>query len=356
MSKEEEPPPLILEDKVFNQYGRVEGLISFEDFLKVTERYPFVSTSYYLSLAEPSLDDPIMRQLCPSPEELIDNVGLFDDPLAEEERSPVPGLVHRYPDRVLLILTNACFMNCRHCTRKRLWQKGRYIHNLLEIDRMIDYIKEHPQVRDVIISGGDPLTLSNELLDEVLGKIRAIPHVEIIRIGTRAPVVAPWRLSYELLQVLKKYRPLWMNTQFNHIKEITLHSADAVQRVGECGIPVSNQSVLLKGVNDNVEAMTKLCHGLLKIGVRPYYLYHCDPVCGTSHFRTSISKGIEIIEKMRGHTSGLAVPTYVVDAVQGGGKIPLQPPNMIYNKEENKILLRNYRNQRFEYDESWHNL
>jgi len=347
-SEEEEPPPLLIEKGISTDYDFIKDLIKPDDFQRINAKYPFVTTSYYLSLAERSPEDPIMKQLCPSVEELYHHPSERDDPLEEEKSSPVPGLVHRYPDRVLLILTNACFMNCRHCTRKRLWEKGRYAHNLDEIDRMMDYIRAHPEVRDVILSGGDPLTLDNGLLDRVLGKLREIPQVEIIRIGTRAPVVAPWRICYELLQILKKYRPIWLSTQFNHLKEITLHSADAVQRVLESGIPVNNQSVLLKGVNDSAKAMTNLCQGLLKIGVRPYYLYHCDLVSGTSHFRTSIRKGIEIIEGLRGHTSGLAVPTYVVDAVGGGGKIPLQPDYLV-KRCGNKIILRNYRHEHFEY-------
>ncbi|MBU0686738.1 MAG: KamA family radical SAM protein [Candidatus Margulisbacteria bacterium] len=352
---EEEPPPLILRETTYTQYDKIKDLITFDDYQKVTAKYPFETTSYYLSLAENSPDDPVMKQLCPSVEELTDLDAEMDDPLEEAKSSPVPGLVHRYPDRVLLILTNVCFMNCRHCTRKRLWKMGRHSYSLQEIYHMIDYIKDHPEIRDVIISGGDPLTLSNEHLDEVLANLRAIPHVEIIRIGTRAPVVSPWRISYELLQVLKKYRPIWINTQFNHAKEITLHSTDAVQRIIESGIPVNNQSVLLKGINDNVATMTKLCHGLLKIGVRPYYLYHCDMVSGTSHFRAPIAKGIEIIEGMRGHTSGLAVPTFVVDAVRGGGKIPLQP-NYLLSMDGSLITMRNHKHQSFIYNENRINL
>lgn len=349
-SEEEEPPPIHVKKQISADHDKIRSLLSSEQFEAITEKYPFVSTQYYLSLAEPTFDDPIMRQLCPSPEELIDSDEVAEDPLAEEESSPVPGLVHRYPDRVLMVLTNACFMNCRHCTRKRLWQQGRYTHNLTAIDKMVEYISQRPGIRDIIISGGDPLTLSNELLDEVLGKLAAIEHVEMIRIGTRAPVVAPWRIAHGLLQVLKKHRPIWLNTQFNHEKELTLHSADAVQRILETGIPVNNQSVLLKGINDSVRAMTNLCQGLLRIGVRPYYLFHCDPVSGTSHFRTSITKGLEIIEGMRGHTSGLAIPTYVVDAVNGGGKIPLQP-DYLKSVENGVVTLRNYKQEIFKYNE-----
>jgi lysine 2,3-aminomutase len=356
-SSDDEPPSplvspsLIVDDKIISEHAYVRDLISPEDFDSVTRVFPFLTSAYYLSLSDRSRADPVMRQLCPSAEELKDDGPGHEDPLAEEKSSPLPGLVHRYPDRVLMIVTNVCFVNCRHCTRKRLWRQGRTVCSPSRIEQMIGYIREHKEIRDVILSGGDPLTLSNEGLEDVLSRIRAIPQVEIIRVGTRAPVVYPWRITKELAAILKKYRPLWLNTQFNHAREITLLSSSAVQKILEAGIPVNNQSVLLRGVNDTAQAMTDLCHGLLKIGVRPYYLFHCDPVAGTGHFRTSIKRGIEIIEKMRGHTSGLAVPTYVVDAVDGGGKIPLQPEYVRFNHGK-KILLRNYQGRLFEYEET----
>lgn len=343
-------PSLIVEDKIIKQYKYVKDFISEEDFRAVNRIFPFMTSSYYFSLANKRIDDPLMRQLCPSVEEIKEVSGLSEDPLAEEKTSPVEGLIHRYPDRVLMILTNICFVNCRHCTRKRLWKKGRCANSLSVIKRMIDYIEKHPQIRDVILSGGDPLTMSNEMLDEILGRLRRIHHVEIIRIGSRTPVVYPWRITDKLISVLKKHKPIWFNTQFNHVREITPFSSEAVQKILEAGIPVNNQSVLLKGVNDTAEDMTALCQGLLKIEVRPYYLFHCDPIAGTGHFRTRIIKGIEIIEKMRGFTSGLAVPTYVVDAVDGGGKIPLQP-NYIKEPSGNKIVLRNYQGRTFEYSD-----
>ncbi|MFH1090981.1 MAG: KamA family radical SAM protein [Pseudomonadota bacterium] len=322
--QEEEPPPL------------------------VTVKYPFAATDYYMSLAKPEKTDPIRLQFCPSGEELKDYPGLSDDPLDEEKDSPVPGLVHRYPDRALMIVTNVCFMNCRHCTRKRLWQEGRYALSEAEIDRMIDYIREHKEIRDVIISGGDPLTLPEAFLESILAKLRAIPNVQIIRLGTRAPVVNPSMITEKLVVMLKRFRPVWLNTQFNHVQEITPDSEQAVNRILEAGIPVNNQSVLLKGVNDTSIAMLLLCQGLLKIGVRPYYLFHCDPVAGVGHFRTSIAKGIDIIGNMRGYTSGLAIPTYVVDAVGGGGKIPLQPKYLL-RMDEKEIVLRNYKGEQFTY-------
>jgi len=347
---EEEPPSLIHGVPVANQYRYLNDIISEKDFHEVTAHYPFVSTTYYMSLAGRDPHDPIMRQLCPSIEELTEGVSCSEDPLAEESNSPVPGLVHRYPDRVLMIVTNLCFMNCRHCTRKRLWKLGRRPCSLEEIRRMIGYIRQHPEVRDVVVSGGDPLTFSDSFLDTILSEIRSIPHVEIIRVGTRAPVVNPDRITLRLVEVLEKHRPVWLNTHFNHVREITSRSSSAVGMLLKAGIPVNNQSVLLKGVNDSHEAMRDLCHGLLRIGVRPYYLYHCDPVLGTAHFRTSISEGIEIIGKMQGFTSGLAVPTFVVDSIEGGGKIPLQPSYLV-SADEGKMILRNYLGQYFVYED-----
>ena len=337
-------------DDPLDQYGLVSEQIGICEFEQVTTKYPFVVTPYYYSLAEKSADDPVFRQFCPSLDELKDIDGQMEDPLAEERDSPVPGLVHRYPDRVLMVITNVCFMNCRHCTRKRLWKEGRYHLKISDIRKMVVYIKNNPQVRDVIISGGDPLTFHEGVLNEILSMLRKIPHVEIIRIGSRAPVVNPSRITYELISVLRKHRPIWFNTQFNHINEITEQSTEAIQKILEAGIPVNNQAVLLRGINDSAEEIRRLCHGLLKIGVRPYYLFHCDPVQGTFHFRTSISKGIEIIERLRGHTSGLAVPVYVVDAINGGGKIPLQPQYLV-NQEKDKMLLRNYKRERFFYND-----
>ena len=347
--QEEEPPPLGAAETL-SDYKYIRYLIKEPDFQAVIKHYPFVTTSYYLSLAKPNYDDPIMKQLCPSIEELKQDLNHSEDPLDEEGDSPVPGLVHRYPDRVLLILTNRCYMYCRHCTRKRIWKDKRYdTRRQTELNLIFEYLKSHPEVRDVIVSGGDPLTLSDDFLDNLLGNLRKIPHLEIIRLGTRAPVVFPMRITPNLVAVLKKYRPIWLNTQFNHVQEITAESTQAVQLIMEGGIPVNNQTVLLKGVNDSAGTMTRLCHNLLKIGVRPYYLFHCDPVAGAGHFRTSISQGIEIIEKMRGHTSGLAVPNFVVDAVRGGGKIPLQPNYLLHCSGDNIMLLRNYKGERFVY-------
>ena len=342
---EEDDPSQIL-----REYECVSRFLPVNDFQVVTDQYPFAATAYYLSLARPDRADPIMKQLCPSLQELIKSDVTSLDPLSEEAASPVPGLVHRYPDRALMILTNVCFMNCRHCTRKRLWKKGRHTYSLTAIEKMLTYISEHVEIRDVILSGGDPLTLSDDWLENILQRLRRIKHVEIIRLGSRAPVVYPLRITPKLVSVLKRYRPLWFNTQFNHFQEITEESARAISLILEAGIPVNNQTVLLRGINDDALVMKRLCHGLLKIGVRPYYLFHCDPVIGVEHFRTSISRGLKIIEQMRGHTSGLAVPVYVVDAVRGGGKIPLQPKYLLQH-HDNSLVLRNYQGEHFIYED-----
>ena len=316
---------------------------------RVVEKYPVIIVPYYLCLID--FDDPldpIRIQSFPAREE----VELIDsgkpDPLDEEEDMPVPGLVHRYPDRVLMQATNLCPMNCRHCTRKREWEEGLWTRDDHEIDRMIDYLKKTSEVRDVLISGGDPLVLATVKLDRILAKLRAIPHIEIIRIGTRFPVVLPQRIDQELVDTLSKYRPLWVNTHFNHPREITQEAASACEMLQRAGMSMNNQSVLLKGVNDNLPVMRSLCHELLKIGVRPYYLYQCDPVKGTEHLRTSIWKGIEIIEGLRGHTTGFAVPQFVIDAPGGGGKIPVGP-NYLLDETKDGVILRNYEGFIFEY-------
>jgi lysine 2,3-aminomutase len=315
----------------------------------VTERYPLSITPYYLSLIDPdNPDDPIRKQAVPSVlETAMSGIGM-EDPLGEKEDSVVPGLVHRYPDRVLMVLTDICPMLCRHCTRKREWRYGGWVRPPAEIEAMLDYLRRNTAVRDVIISGGDPLTLSTGHLENIISKIREIKHIEIIRIGTRFPVVLPQRIDTEMCNMLSKYSPIWLNTHFNHPNEITEESAEACDRLLRAGVPVNNQSVLLRGVNDSVETMTKLCHGLLKIKVRPYYLFQCDEVQGTEHLRTPVKDGIRIIEGMRGHTSGLAIPTFVVDLVNGGGKVPLQP-DYVLSMTGDELILRNYEGKVFRY-------
>ena len=315
----------------------------------VTMRYPLSITPYYLSLINPlDPDDPIRKQAVPSIQEMtLSSMGV-EDPLDEKGDSVVPGLVHRYPDRVLMVLTDICPMLCRHCTRKREWRNGGWVRTPDEIETMLSYIRHHQAIRDVIISGGDPLTLSTSKLEDIISRIREIKHVEIIRIGTRFPVVLPQRIDHKLCAMLAKYEPIWLNTHFNHAREITPQAAEACDRLVRSGIPVNNQSVLLGGVNDSVAAQTELCHELLRIKVRPYYLFQCDEVQGTEHLRTPVEVGIKIIEGMRGHTSGLAIPTFVIDLPQGGGKVSLQL-NYVLTQTEGMLVLRNYEGRIFHY-------
>jgi lysine 2,3-aminomutase len=333
------------------QLGRYIQL-SFEEKSQletVIRQYPLAITPYYLSLINPDdPDDPIRKQAVPSILETAMGFMGMEDPLGEKEDSAVPGLVHRYPDRVLMVLTDICPMLCRHCTRKREWRHGAWTRTSAEIERMLNYIRNNSIIRDVIISGGDPLTLSNQQLENVLSRLREIKHVEIIRIGSRFPVVLPQRIDTELCVVLAKYGPIWLNTHFNHPHELTPEAGEACDRLLRAGVPVNNQSVLLRGVNDSVEIMTTLCHELLKAKVRPYYLFQCDEVQGTEHLRTPVEVGVRIIEGMRGYTSGLAVPTFVVDLVQGGGKVPLQP-NYVLSMTDKELLLKNYEGKVFCY-------
>jgi lysine 2,3-aminomutase len=265
----------------------------------------------------------------------------LEDPLHEDEDSPVPGLTHRYPDRVLFLVTNQCSMYCRYCTRRRFsGQIGMGVPKK-QLDAAINYIASNPQIRDVLISGGDGLLINDNILEYILKNLREIPHVEIIRIGTRAPVVFPQRITENLCNILKKYHPVWLNTHFNTSIEITEESKRACEMLANVGVPVGNQAVILAGINDSVPIMKQLMHDLVKIRVRPYYIYQCDLSEGIGHFRAPISKGLEIMEGLRGHTSGYAVPTFIVDAPGGGGKIPLQP-NYIISQSSNKVVLRNF--------------
>lgn len=299
-------------------------------------------TPYYLSLIDPEdPNDPVRKQAIPTASELFKSPADLEDPLHEDGDSPVPGLTHRYPDRALLLVTDQCSMYCRHCTRRRFAGQKDSAMPAGNIDKAIEYIAENPQIRDVVISGGDPLLLADSKLEGIIKKIRDIPHVEIIRIGTRTPVVLPQRITPQLCDMLRKYHPVWLNTHFNHPKEITAEAKKACELISYAGVPIGNQSVLLAGVNDCAHVMKKLVHELVRIRVRPYYIYQCDLSFGLSHFRTPVSKGIEIIEALRGHTSGFCVPTYVVDAPGGGGKIPVMPSYLISSGYKKRIL-RNY--------------
>lgn len=316
----------------------------------VSVKYPFSITPYYLSLAR-AYDtlDPIICQAVPSFEELLYSDIGEPDPLDEQGNSPVPGLVHRYPDRALLVITDICPLLCRHCTRKREWDGDNWwVGRRPRLEAAIEYLRKTPAVRDVIISGGDPLTVDNGELEWILSQLRSIPHVEIIRFGTRFPVVLPQRIDEGFCRMCDRYGPIWLNTHFNHPNEVTPEAARAVRNLLRAGVPVNNQTVLLRGINDTVETQLKLSHELLKIRVRPYYLFHGDEVQGTEHLRTPVETGIKIIEGMRGHTTGLGVPTFVVDVPGGGGKIPLQP-NYVLSWTEDEMVLRNYAGRIFHY-------
>lgn len=333
--------------------NRIETLEGLKKYVTLTEEEEegvreslktirMAITPYYLSLIDPNdSNDPVRKQSIPTADELIINPEDQLDPLSEDEDSPVPGLTHRYPDRVLFLITDMCSMYCRHCTRRRFAGQKDTSSPLERIDKAIEYIANTPQVRDVLLSGGDALLVSDDRLEYILKRLREIPHVEIVRIGSRTPVVLPQRITPELVAMMSKYHPVWLNTHFNHPNEITPESKQACERLANAGVPLGNQSVLLRGINDCPNVMMKLVHELVKIRVRPYYIYVCDLSRGIGHFRTPVSKGIEIIESLRGHTSGYAVPTFVVDAPGGGGKIPVMP-NYVISQAPHRVVLRNY--------------
>ncbi|MCK5082381.1 MAG: KamA family radical SAM protein [Candidatus Omnitrophica bacterium] len=304
---------------------------------------------YFASLMDP--DDaacPIRLQCVPRDHEFARSPEEMTDPCAEDQHSPVHGLVHRYPDRALFLVNEMCATYCRYCTRSRMVGEGRRTLSRETYEAAFDYIRAHKEIRDVLISGGDPLMLGDRMLEYIIKTVKAIPHVEFVRIGTRVPVVLPQRVTSELVGMLKKYSPLWMSIHFNHSKEITKRVKFACDLLADSGIPLGSQTVLLKGVNDTPEVMKKLMHDLLKIRVRPYYIYQCDPIHGSKHFRTPVSVGIRIMEKLRGHTSGYAVPTFVIDAPGGGGKVPVGP-DYVVSREDGKCLLRNYAGATFTY-------
>ena len=333
--------------------NRVETLDELKKYIKLTPeeeegiaatlgKLRMAITPYYLSLID--LDDPydpIRKQAIPTSAEL--NFAPYEeaDPLHEDVDSSAPGLTHRYPDRVLFLITDQCSMYCRHCTRRRF--AGQHDRSVPRenIDKCLEYIRNHPEVRDVLLSGGDCLMVPDETLEYIFQELRKIPHVEIVRLGSRTPVVMPQRITPELCNMMKKYHPVWFNTHFNHPNEITEEAAKACAMLADAGIPLGNQSVLLAGVNDCIHVMLKLVNELVRIRVRPYYIYCCDPSLGLSHFRTTVSKGIEIMEALRGHTSGFCVPTFVVDAPGGGGKTPVMP-NYVISQTPYKVILRNF--------------
>jgi lysine 2,3-aminomutase len=314
-------------------------------------RLALAVTPYFASLMDPNNPNcPIRRQAIPRIEEFHLSKNDMVDPCGEDKDSPVPGLVHRYPDRVLLLVTDQCAVYCRYCTRRRLVGSNERSITQGNFEEVLKYLKSHRKVRDVLLSGGDPLLLENERLEEILSRLRALPHIELLRIGTRVPVTLPQRITGGLVRMLKKYHPLMISIHFTHPKEITEAVRRACNELADGGIPLGSQTVLLKGINDKPYIMKKLVQELLKIRVRPYYIYQCDLAMGTEHFRTSVATGIQIIEKLRGYTTGYAVPTYVVDAPGGGGKIPLQP-DYVVSRGKGKIALRNYEGKIFEYSE-----
>ena len=313
-----------------------------EGVKKTLQTLRMAITPYYVSLIDPNNPEcPVRKQAVPTGKETYQSPADLLDPLHADEDSPVPGLTHRYPDRVLLLITDMCSMYCRHCTRRRFAGQKDGESAIERIDRAIEYIAKTPQVRDVLLSGGDALMVSDERLEYIISRLRQIPHVEIVRIGSRTPVVCPQRITDDLVNMLKKYPPIWLNTHFNHPQEVTKEAAEACAKLANAGIPLGNQTVLLRGVNDCVNTMKKLMHELVKMRVRPYYIYQCDLSMGIEHFRTPVSKGIEIIEGLRGHTSGYAVPTFVVDAPGGGGKTPVMPQYVI-SQAPGKVVLRNF--------------
>lgn len=351
-----EATPSDWSDWRWQMHHSIRDLDTFERLLDITlsddqrkafdqtaQKFPMSTTPYYLSLinTDDMENDPVFLQSVPSPLELKIMNGDMADPLHEDEDSPALCVTHRYPDRVLLLVSNTCPMYCRHCTRKRKVGDEDTIPNRAAIQAGIDYIRNTPQVRDVLLSGGDPFLLSDDYIDWILAELRAIEHVEIIRIGTRTPVVLPQRITPELVSILHKHQPVWINTHFNHPREITQSARNALSRLANGGVPLGNQTVLLSGINDCPRIMKALVHKLVANRVRPYYLYQCDLSEGLSHFRTPVGKGIEILESLIGHTSGFCVPTYVIDAPGGGGKIPVMP-NYLISWSTNKVVLRNY--------------
>ncbi len=345
--------------QIKNSINSIETLRPYYDFLNGEEqavdqcldKFKMSIPPYYFSLINKKADgDVIKRQAIPAIHELHTHDEDQYDPLHEDIYSPIPGLIHRYPDRVLLLVTDLCAMYCRYCTRRRLVGKTDQTLDEIKLAAIVSYIENHKEVRDVLLSGGDPLMLSDSRLESIISRIKNIKHVEIIRIGTRIPVVLPQRITDNLVNMLKKYHPLWINTHFNHPCEITPESSSACIKLADAGIPLGNQTVLLAGVNDCVGVMKRLVTGLVKIRVRPYYLYQCDLSEGLYHFRTSVEKGIEIIEGLRGHITGLCVPTFVVDAPDGKGKIPIMPEYTI-KTEKNSVTLRNFKGEIAVYQE-----
>lgn len=342
--------------------NRVTTLSALEQHLELTSeeragvllagtKLALAVTPHYFNLIERDNPDcPIRRQVIPRIEEGYDSPHDMADPCGEDSSMPVPGLVHRYPDRVLFLVTDRCASYCRYCTRSRVVSGVGEQELVTEFEEAFRYLEKHTEVRDVLLSGGDALLLSDSKLEGILSRLRSIPHLEFLRIGTRVPIFLPQRITPELCAMLRKYHPLWMSVHVNHPRELTTEVRDALGRLADSGIPLGNQSVLLNGVNDDPQIMRDLVHKLLLCRVRPYYLYQCDLIRGSSHLRTSVAKGIEIIESLRGFTSGYAIPQFVIDAPGGGGKVPINPNYVAYHDAE-KIIIRNFEGKIYEYPE-----
>ena len=323
----------------------VEGVIHAEN------NFRMAITPYFLKLADPDNPNcPIRKQFIPTIQESYTSPSDMVDPCGEDSASPVPGLVHRYPDRVLLLVSDFCASYCRYCTRSRMVGSASFMMTDALLEKVADYLASHKKIRDVLISGGDPLTMATPRLERIIARIRKVPNIELVRLGTRVPILLPMRIDEDLLAMLRKYHPVFMSIHFNHAKEITREVKKACEMIADAGIPMGSQTVLLKGINDRPAVMKKLMHELIKIRVRPYYIYQCDPVVGTSHMRTPLSVGVRIMERLRGHTTGYAVPTFVIDGPGGGGKIPVGP-NYVLSHEDGKVFLRNYQGRIFIYEE-----
>ena len=337
-----------------DQLQRLMPTLTPEEFAGAqlaNQKLALAITPYFFNLIDPADEHcPIRRQVIPRVEETRTASWELSDPCGEDSHSPVPGLVHRYPDRVLFLVTDRCAAYCRYCTRSRLVSNASGYDFHPHFDQQIEYIRNHPEVRDVLLSGGDPLLFSDEKLEHLLARLRAIPHVEFLRIGTRIPIFLPQRITPGLCAMLRKYHPLFMSVHTNHPRELTAEVHEALGRLADAGIPLGNQSVLLKHVNDEVAVMRALVQKLLMCRVKPYYVYQCDPISGSAHLRTGVAKGLEIMEGLRGHTTGYAVPTYVIDAPGGGGKVPVSP-EYVLSRNADRVVIRNYEGKVFEYIE-----
>jgi len=344
--------------------NRITTVSQLEKFVRLTDNerqalqrhsstLPFAITPYYASLVSPNNPkDPIRRAVVPVVNELMVSSGEAHDPLGEDSHTPVPGLVHRYPDRVLFLVTDYCSNYCRYCTRSRMVGKSKKTKGFRERwEKAFAYIESHREIRDVLLSGGDPLTLPDETLEYLLKRLRSIKHVELIRIGTKTPAVLPQRITSQLTRMLRRFHPLWISIHAMHPAEQTREMKRACEKLADAGIPLGSQTVLLAGINDDVPTMKRLMQGLVRMRVKPYYLYQCDPIIGSAHFRTSVARGLEIYQGLRGHTTGYAVPTYVIDAPGGGGKIPLLPDTVV-GREGTDLLLKNYEGNVYRYPDT----